>query len=189
MSLLADSTKFLTLALNDVAPVNGMYVLYTRTNSDSVPAVATSANVPVSFVTSGGITTSGASLDALKEHVSLQGDSMGLARITNATPNSLFVTVTKTSGGYVTSSGWTSAGGSYTITSGATTTFYATTANAEHVCGLPLSAGCYARASLLAHLDSCHVDKDTALDYNVISGGIVFPANGAITLIEKVTAN
>lgn len=189
MSLLADSAKFLALAINDIAPVNGMYVLYTRANSDSIPEVTTSSGVPVAFTTSGGITTSGASLDVLKEHVALQGDSMGLARVTNATPNSLFVTVTSTTSGYVTSSGWTSAGGSYTITSGATTTFYATTANAEHVCGLPLSAGCYARASLLAHLDPCHVEEDTALDYNVISGGIVFPANGAITLIEKVTAN
>ena len=159
--LLADSDLFITLAVNAVAPINGMYVLYTSGASDTIPVISSAGSNNMT-ITTGGVVTSGGSLDAFKNHVITVGDSLGLARVSNAFPAM--------------------------PVSGATTTFYATTANAEQICGLPLTPGKYARAVLLAHIDEHRPESDTALDYNELANATVFPANGAITLIDEVTA-
>ena len=62
----------------------------------------------------------------------------------------------------------------------------ATTANAHDVAGMPISAGCYVRGAITAHITESPAD-DIGFDYNVISGGgVCIPANGAVTIIDKV---
>ena len=62
----------------------------------------------------------------------------------------------------------------------------ATTANAHNVAGIPISAGCYVRGAITAHLTESP-RNDSGFDYNIISGGgICIPANGAVTIIDKV---
>lgn len=141
--LLSNPDLFITLVVNEIAPINGMYVVYTP-----------KADTPVFSV------PDNSSLDNVKELVVSSGGSIGLARVSGVFPQ--------------------------TIASGATTTYYGTTANAEHICGMPLSAGYYARAVMLAHINKHEPEHDTALDYNQLSA-TVFPANGAITLIDEVT--
>lgn len=71
------------------------------------------------------------------------------------------------------------------VTSGAV---IATTANAHDVAGIPISAGAYVRAAITAHLTESP-STDVGFDYTAITSGgaIVIPANGAVTIIDKVT--
>ena len=126
----------------------------------TVDATTTIPTVGATTITTGGLVTDGNTLDALKEHVRSQGAVMGLARAGSLVPG--------------------------TLNSAGSTTVFATTANGEHICGLPFSAGYYARAVMLAHLDKYEPEHDTALDYNPLATATVMPANGAVTLIDTV---
>lgn len=67
------------------------------------------------------------------------------------------------------------------VTSG---TVIGTTANAHHVAGMAMSAGVYVRGAITAHLTEV---PSTDIGFDYTSGGsIVIPANGAVTIIDKV---
>ena len=115
------------------------------------------------------LTGSGAVLQAVKSAVQESAADMGLCRM----PAVL------TSGGTVLSSG-----GAYT--------YYGNTGACDNVCGVPYAAGVYARAVMLVNLDRGSNQAngymyDTGLNYDELTTPVVAPANGAITIIEKVT--
>ena len=68
---------------------------------------------------------------------------------------------------------------------GSSGTVIATTANAHNVAGMPISAGVYVRGAITAHLNE-YARNDIGFDYNIISGGVCVPANGAVTIIDRV---
>lgn len=71
-----------------------------------------------------------------------------------------------------------------TVSSATTGTVIATTANSHDVAGIPISAGVYVRGAITAHITESP-STDVGFDYT--SGGpMVIPANGAVTIIDKV---
>ena len=159
---LSNADNFIASAAADPrAGVNGMYLLYTASPKNDIPAES-------------GAVISGAMLQDIKSIVGGSSADMGLCRLP------IIVSPSISSGAAVLSSG----GGTYT--------FYATTAKTDNVCGMPFSAGVYARAAILANLDrgsnrENNYMYDTGLNYSELTTPVVAPANGAITVIEEVT--
>ena len=161
--IFADASNFVASANAGLTPVNGMYLLYTQDRTTPIPPAS-------------GATISGGRLSTVVETVNTSAAELGLCRM----PAML---TAATSGGTVISGGSFVAGGSYT--------FYGNTGACNNVCGLPFSAGVYARAVMLVNLDRGSVQSnaymyDTGLNYDELTTPIIAPANGAITLIEKV---
>ena len=142
-------------------PLNGMYVFY---------------GTPVSV-------TSGASMAQIISAISAASGSAGLARCHGLT---------------------SSVESGATIISGAlisgTVTYITTTANAETVAGISITPGMSLNAIGLANLQpniystngviqSSGFLNDTLLDSSTVSGGIVFPAGGYVTLVDKITVS
>lgn len=67
-------------------------------------------------------------------------------------------------------------------------TVIANTANAHDVAGMPISAGVYVRGAITAHLTESP-SSDIGFDYTAVTsnGAVVIPANGGVTIIDKVT--
>ena len=159
---LKDHVEFLKNALTGVAPINGMYAIYTTASGGNTTMTA------IDNAVSGGAT-----LRNIADLVISGGGSTGMCRIPQIAAGGInsgggaiqLVGTTLNQDGHV---GVECTGGVYV--SGVV--------NASLSTATTISGGVINVASNFS---------DKGLDYNTISGGAVVPTNGGVTIINKVT--